>query len=101
MIGCGNSTLSRDLYDVGYNNLVSIDISNKVVDQMNQMHGKDRPDLKFVVQDVTNMADFAEDNRFSVALDKGTLDAMFTDDSQPVIQSVDKMFSEMFSRYSV
>ena len=26
MVGCGNSTLGADLFDVGYNNLVSIDI---------------------------------------------------------------------------
>ena len=34
MVGCGNSKLSSDLYDVGYKNMVSIDISDKVIDQM-------------------------------------------------------------------
>lgn len=89
MVGCGNSTLGGDLFDVGYNNLVSIDISNKVVDQMKRQ----RPEMDFAVQDVTEMADFAQDQQFTVALDKGTLDAMFTGPEDVAI--VDKMFGEI------
>ena len=42
--------------------------SNKVVDQMKRQ----RPEMNFAVQDVTDMADFAQDQQFTVALDKGT-----------------------------
>jgi len=89
MVGCGNSTLGADLFDVGYNKLVNIDISNKVVDQMKRQ----RPDMNFAVQDVTDMSGFAEDQEYTVALDKGTLDAMFTGAEDASM--VDKMFSEI------
>ena len=56
MVGCGNSTMGADLYDVGYKQLVSIDISNKVVSQMQRQ----RPEMTFAVQDVTDMSGFAQ-----------------------------------------
>lgn len=31
MIGCGNSVLSENLFDVGYYNIINIDISDVVV----------------------------------------------------------------------
>ena len=34
---------------------------------------RQRPEMNFAVQDVTEMADFAQDQQFTVALDKGTL----------------------------
>ena len=30
VVGCGNSTLSSDLYDVGYKNITNIDLSTQV-----------------------------------------------------------------------
>ena len=33
---------------------------------------RQRPEMNFAVQDVTDMADFAQDQQFTVALDKGT-----------------------------
>ena len=32
---------------------------------------RQRPDMNFAVQDVTDMSDFAEDQEYTVALDKG------------------------------
>jgi len=89
VVGCGNSKLSSDLYDVGYTDQVSIDVSSKVIDQMKRQ----RPEMKFCLQDVTDMKGFADDGSFNVALDKGTLDAMFTDESDA--DNVDKMFAEL------
>ena len=34
VVGCGNSTLSCDLYDVGYKTITSIDLSNQVIEQV-------------------------------------------------------------------
>ena len=56
VIGCGNSKLSADIYDVGYNNIVNIDISDVVVRQMSQMHSKERPDMKFLKMDMLNVS---------------------------------------------
>jgi hypothetical protein len=51
---------------------------------------KGRPDLTFEKMDAMNME--YEESRFNVVLDKGTLDALFTDDSTEVTQNINKMF---------
>ncbi|TRY74390.1 hypothetical protein TCAL_04600 [Tigriopus californicus] len=93
VVGCGNSTLSADLYNVGYQSMVSIDLSDVAIRQMNQVHGLERPGLSFVKMDVTDLA--FEENRFSCVLDKGTLDAMMTNNDAEVQTTIDKMFSEI------
>ena len=52
VVGCGNSTLSADLYDVGHRNIVNIDISDVVIRQMSEKNEKDRPDMKFLTMDM-------------------------------------------------
>ena len=34
MVGCGNSKLSDQMYQAGYHNIVNIDISPSVIQQM-------------------------------------------------------------------
>lgn len=72
--GCGNSELSEQLYDVSYRHLTNIDISETVVNHMNQKNAKQRPDLTFQTVDATQTP--YEDGSYQAALDKGTLDAM-------------------------
>lgn len=74
VVGCGNSELSEQLYDVGYKNLTNIDISETVVTHMNQRNAERRPGLTFQQVDATQTP--YEDGSFQAALDKGTLDAM-------------------------
>ncbi|XP_063056507.1 eEF1A lysine and N-terminal methyltransferase isoform X2 [Engraulis encrasicolus] len=74
VVGCGNSELSEQLYDVGYRQLTNIDISETVVSHMNQRNAERRPDLTFQVLDATQTG--FEDGSYQVVLDKGTLDAM-------------------------
>ena len=93
VVGCGNSTMSCDLYDVGYKNITSIDLSNQVIDQMQLQNKRDRPDLKFETMDATKMT--YNESSFGVVLDKGTLDAMMTDDSNEVKANVNLMFAEI------
>lgn len=93
IVGCGNSKLSADLYDVGYRKLVNVDISAVVIKQMVQQHAQQRPDLQFIRMDVLNME--FEDSKFNVVLDKGTLDALMSDDSEESKQRIDTMFKEV------
>ncbi|XP_067943834.1 eEF1A lysine and N-terminal methyltransferase-like [Watersipora subatra] len=77
MVGCGNSKLSEDLYDLSYHNIVNIDISEQVIKQMNQKNAQLRPKMTYTRMDATQM-EFG-DCSFKSAIDKGTLDALLPD----------------------
>ncbi|XP_062251069.1 eEF1A lysine and N-terminal methyltransferase [Platichthys flesus] len=78
VVGCGNSELSEQLYDVGYKHLTNIDISETVVTHMNQRNAERRPGLTFQQVDATQT--LYEDACYQAALDKGTLDAMASEE---------------------
>lgn len=93
MVGCGNSSLSSDMYDVGYKQITNIDISQVAIKQMQSSNKERRPDMKFIHMDALNMI-FGE-GQFSVVIDKGTLDALMPDDSEEVSERIDKFFGEV------
>ncbi|KAI0308915.1 S-adenosyl-L-methionine-dependent methyltransferase [Amylostereum chailletii] len=76
MLGCGNSTLSEDMYDDGYTNIVNIDYSPVVIQQMRGRHEHARSKMEWHEMDIRELV-FANDS-FDVAIDKGTMDAMMT-----------------------
>uniref|UniRef100_A0A1B6FY48 Methyltransferase type 11 domain-containing protein n=1 Tax=Cuerna arida TaxID=1464854 RepID=A0A1B6FY48_9HEMI len=92
VIGCGNSSLSSDLYDVGYKQIMNIDVSGVVIKQM-KAKSKNRPGLEYQRMDATNTT--FVDGEFNVVLDKGTLDAMMPDSSPETLERIDKLFAEV------
>lgn len=78
VVGCGNSELSEQLYDVGYKHLTNIDISETVVTHMNQRNAERRPGLTFQQVDATQTP--YENASYQATLDKGTLDAMASEE---------------------
>uniref|UniRef100_H2YI45 eEF1A lysine and N-terminal methyltransferase n=1 Tax=Ciona savignyi TaxID=51511 RepID=H2YI45_CIOSA len=90
VIGCGNSDLSSQIYSAGFKKLTNIDISKTVIKQMTNRHA-DKQEMKWMEMDVTKMG--FDDGHYSVVLDKGTLDAMMSDDSCDV--TIDSMFAEI------
>jgi 2-polyprenyl-3-methyl-5-hydroxy-6-metoxy-1,4-benzoquinol methylase len=52
MVGCGNSKLSSQMYQNGYKNIINIDISPTVIEQMKQLF----PQMAWEVMDATKMA---------------------------------------------
>ncbi|TFY54749.1 hypothetical protein EVG20_g9583 [Dentipellis fragilis] len=92
MLGCGNSTLSEDMYDDGYKNIVNIDARSSfsdifinltlpqyspvVVEQMRNRHQNNRPEMSWHEMDIRALT--FRDSTFDVAIDKGTMDAMMT-----------------------
>ena len=72
MVGCGNSKLSYQMWKAGYQQIVSIDISPSVIEQMK----KEFPELVWEVMDATKMS--YKDGEFDVIIDKGTLDALIS-----------------------
>ncbi|KAI5124280.1 hypothetical protein M0805_005127 [Coniferiporia weirii] len=76
MLGCGNSTLSEEMYDNGYHNIVNIDYSSVVIKQMKEKNQEARPAMEWRQMDVRRLT--FGDSEFDVAIDKGTMDAMMT-----------------------
>ncbi|KAH8111040.1 S-adenosyl-L-methionine-dependent methyltransferase [Phellopilus nigrolimitatus] len=76
MLGCGNSKLSEEMYDDGYHNIVNVDYSSVVIEQMKERHQESRPSMKWHEMDVRQLS--FEDSTFDVTIDKGTMDAMMT-----------------------
>ncbi|EGN96704.1 hypothetical protein SERLA73DRAFT_75577 [Serpula lacrymans var. lacrymans S7.3] len=74
MLGCGNSSLSEDMWQDGYKNIVNIDYSSVVIQQMKQKYGSIRPGMEWHEMDVRALS-FGNAS-FDVAIDKGTMDAM-------------------------
>lgn len=93
VVGCGNSKLSMDMYDCGFQNITNIDISEVVIKQMKELNKNKRPVMKFLQMDATSMSFLNED--FTVVLDKGTLDALMTDENQETISTVTKYCNEI------
>lgn len=60
---------------------------------MNEINKTNRTDMKYIHMDATCMT--FDESKFSVVLDKGTLDALMTDDSDEVGQIVTKYFAEI------
>lgn len=80
------------MYDIGYKNLTNIDISEVVINQMMKAN-KERESCKWIQMDATKMS-FADES-FSVVLDKGTLDAMMSEESESVNEMITNYFSEI------
>ncbi|CAM9505405.1 unnamed protein product, partial [Discosporangium mesarthrocarpum] len=70
--GCGNSELSVDMYDDGFENIVNVDVSRVVIDQMSDLYKE--YNMKWLAMDLTR-TNFP-DEHFDVAIDKGCLDAI-------------------------
>lgn len=93
MAGCGNSKLSEDLYDVGFCHMHNIDISNIVIRQMKAKNDVKRKDMTFTQMDVLDLT--FENSVFDCVLDKGTLDAIFSNTDDVTVKKIDKMFGEI------
>ncbi|KAF9563147.1 S-adenosyl-L-methionine-dependent methyltransferase [Agrocybe pediades] len=98
MLGCGNSRLSEDMWEDGYHNIVNIDYSGILIEQMKERHGTLRPSMEWHEMDIRDLK--FDDAAFDVAIDKGTMDAMMTakgdvwDPPQQVIDDCNKEVEE-------
>ena len=59
MPGCGNSKLSDDMYDVGFKSICNIDISETAIKRMASKNKETRPDMPYVVMDITKVSNIA------------------------------------------
>ena len=79
MLGCGNSTLSKDMYDDGYTHIVNLDYSAVVIDKMQARF----PELDWRVMDIRDLDKHADKlggpASWDVIVDKGTMDALMAE----------------------
>lgn len=80
VLGCGNSALSHDLFQLGYTDVTSIDYSPVCIAAMRACYAQCRG-LQWAVMDARDLA-FA-DSSFDVVLEKGTLDSMMVGETDP------------------
>ncbi|KAF0971807.1 hypothetical protein FDP41_010030 [Naegleria fowleri] len=78
IVGCGNSTLSEDMYKDGYHSITNMDYSHTVIEKMKLKH----PNMEWIEMDMMDMKGFA-DCTFDIVLDKGTMDALVVDAGDP------------------
>ncbi|KAA6429889.1 MAG: hypothetical protein FRX49_00321, partial [Trebouxia sp. A1-2] len=55
MLGCGNSDLSAQMYDAGCRSIVNIDFSKICIKEMMIKNLRQRPQMKWIVMDMTQM----------------------------------------------
>lgn len=91
--GCGNSKLSEDLYDAGFEGIDNIDISSVVIRQKQSSNATKRKAMTFTKMDILDMT--FEDMAFDCVIDKGTLDAIFSSTDDVTKGKVDAMFDEI------
>lgn len=79
-IGCGNSLVAEHLYEHHIQKIKNIDFSEKVIKDMNQRtQTKGLTGLEYEVMDIFNLS--YDDHTFNCVFDKGTLDAVFPENT--------------------
>ncbi|CAG2110094.1 unnamed protein product [Medioppia subpectinata] len=99
MLGCGNSLLSEQMFIDGYHNIHNIDYSAPVIKQMST-HCQYCSRMKWSVMDCLDMK--FEDNSFDVVLEKATIDALLTKETNPwhVSQESRDLLTQIMSEMS-
>lgn len=55
IIGCGNSSLNRDMYDDGFEYISNMDYSSTVIEHMSELN-KSRPNMKWQIGDMKDLS---------------------------------------------
>jgi len=77
MLGCGNSALSEQMYQDGYRNIVNIDFSPVVIENMKRKC-QHLDEMDWLVMDIADMT--FPSNSFDVVIEKATLDALMVEE---------------------
>ena len=92
-LGCGNSRLSEELSEEGYEDITNIDFSTKVINIMEEKCKPKFPKMSFKVMDALDMKEI-QTGSFNTVIDKGTLDSILCGDNS--VPNAQKMISEVF-----
>ncbi|NXS52420.1 EFMT4 methyltransferase, partial [Brachypteracias leptosomus] len=81
VLGCGNSALSHDLHELGHTDVTSIDFSPACIAAMRARYARHCPSLRWAVMDIRSLA--FPNGTFDVVLEKGTLDVLMVEETDP------------------
>jgi ubiquinone/menaquinone biosynthesis C-methylase UbiE len=93
-LGCGNSTMSFDLYELGYKNITSIDFSSIVIEKMKEKYKNTK--INFLVCDFNRMNEMFEKNEFDIIIEKAGLDSIAVKNTPDVPISLFNIYEKMF-----
>ncbi|XP_072220320.1 EEF1A lysine methyltransferase 4 [Leuresthes tenuis] len=80
ILGCGNSSMSGDMYNAGYHAITNIDYSSVCISNMRARYS-DCPSMTWHQMDVRQLS--FSDASFDVILEKATLDAIMVEEKTP------------------
>lgn len=78
--GCGNSSLSEDMYRDGFHNITNVDYSAIVIENMKNRSAETRS-MQWLVMDIKDLK--FECGSFDVVMEKATLDALLVGEKDP------------------
>merc|ERR1712232_421000 len=74
MLGCGNSDMSEKMYQDGYESIVNVDISEKLLENLRTRLAAKMPRMRWQYANASALA--FDSKSFDVTIDKGTFDAI-------------------------
>ncbi|XP_061696175.1 EEF1A lysine methyltransferase 4 [Syngnathoides biaculeatus] len=80
VLGCGNSSMSSDMYNAGYCSITNIDYSSVCISAMSTRNAH-CPGMSWRQMDMRQLA--FPDTSFDVVLEKATLDALMVEEKTP------------------
>ena len=92
-LGCGNSTLSADLYNAGFKNITAIDFSTTIIKKMAEIYSEIK--INFKVCDFNNLNFFFDEKSFDIVIEKAGLDSIATKGTKDVPDLLYKIFKNI------
>ena len=92
-MGCGNSTLSYELFNRGFKNITAIDFSTVVIKEMRKIY--ENTSIIYEVCDFNNMTFFFEPKTFDIVIEKAGLDSIATKGTDDVPNLLYKVFKNI------
>lgn len=80
ILGCGNSSMSGDMYSAGYHSITNMDYSSVCISTMSARYS-DCPGMTWHQMDVSQLS--FPDASFDVILEKATLDSIMVEEKSP------------------